>query len=169
MIDVRDGIFPTTVIDNEEEKDVPEALRNELEEERRLFYVGVTRAKNKLEIFDYEAIYGEKCETALFLRQLLGIQKNAKLRERAEKSKNDHTALSEKRIKPAREKAMSGQEITRLLSQYKTGMKVEHKTYGKGIIDELKPPICRILIDGGEIRSFDIVYCISNRLISICK
>lgn len=168
MIDVRDGIFPTTVIDNEEEKDVPEALRNELEEERRLFYVGVTRAKNKLEIFDYEAIYGEKCETALFLRQLLGIQKNAKLRERAEKSKN-HTALSEKRIKPAREKPMSGQEITKLLSQYKTGMKVEHKTYGKGVIDELKPPICRILIDGGEIRSFDIVYCISNRLISICK
>ena len=30
-----------------------ESQRNDLEEERRLFYVGVTRAKHNLAIFDY--------------------------------------------------------------------------------------------------------------------
>ena len=51
LIDVCDGIFPETVISNyrnAEETDI-----KAYEEERRLFYVGVTRAKNRLNIFSY--------------------------------------------------------------------------------------------------------------------
>jgi hypothetical protein len=140
----------------------------------------VTRAKNKLEIFDYESVYGEKCETASFVRHLLGIEKNAKLKARAEKSKKelspDFTSITEKTaktsVKATRKKIqtfMPDEQISTLVSQYRTGMRVEHKTYGKGTIEELRPPICRILVDGGEIRSFDIVYCINNSLISPCK
>lgn len=51
LIDVCDGIFPETVISNYRNAD--EADIKSYEEERRLFYVGVTRAKNRLNIFSY--------------------------------------------------------------------------------------------------------------------
>ena len=51
LIDVCDGIFPETVISNYRNAD--EADIKLYEEERRLFYVGVTRAKNRLNIFRY--------------------------------------------------------------------------------------------------------------------
>jgi DNA helicase-2/ATP-dependent DNA helicase PcrA len=50
LADVCDGIFPETVITNHNaDKD---AVRT-YEEERRLFYVGATRAKNRLFVFSY--------------------------------------------------------------------------------------------------------------------
>lgn len=169
LIDVRDGIFPSVVIDEQEENDIPDELQNELEEERRLFYVGVTRARKKLEIFDYEAAYGEKCETAVFTRQLLGINKNAKLKARAEKAsaaeKSVHL-LSAKRTSK-KDSALSEEHINSVLDNYKVGARINHRTYGKGVIQEIKSPICRILIDGGDIHSFDLIYCIKNGVISI--
>lgn len=51
LIDVCDGIFPETVISNYRNAD--EADIKTYEEERRLFYVGVTRAKNRLNVFSY--------------------------------------------------------------------------------------------------------------------
>lgn len=176
LIDVRDGIFPSTVIDEQDEADIPDSLREELEEERRLFYVGVTRAKKKLEIFDYEAAYGEKCETALFTRQLLGINKNTKHIEQKKEASalssdpgiiSIEKSVSTVKAKPQKiQKKQNEEDIKNMLRQYKVGMRINHRTYGTGIIEELKAPICRILIDGGDIRSFDIVYCLSNGLIS---
>ena len=169
LIDVRDGIFPSVVIDEREENDIPDELKNELEEERRLFYVGVTRAKKKLEIFDYEAAYGEKCETAVFTRQLLGINKNAKLKARAEKASASEKSvhfLSAKKISK-KDSAITDDQINSVLDNYKVGARINHRTYGKGVIQEIKSPICRILIDGGDIHSFDLIYCIKNGVISI--
>ena len=140
-----------------------------VEEERRLFYVGVTRARKKLEIFDYEAAYGEKCETAVFTRQLLGINKNAKLKARAEKAsaseKSVHFLSAKKTSK--KDSAMTDDQINSVLDNYKVGARINHRTYGKGVIQEIKSPICRILIDGGDIHSFDLIYCIKNGVISI--
>lgn len=49
LMDVVDGVFPEKVPKNP--KNMSRQERAEYEEERRLFYVGVTRAKNKLSIF----------------------------------------------------------------------------------------------------------------------
>ncbi|MBQ3183800.1 MAG: ATP-dependent helicase [Clostridia bacterium] len=51
LIDVCDGIFPETVISNYRNAD--ETDIKAYEDERRLFYVGATRAKNRLNIFSY--------------------------------------------------------------------------------------------------------------------
>ncbi len=51
LIDVCDGIFPESVITNYRNADEEDIKA--YEEERRLFYVGVTRAKNRLNIFSY--------------------------------------------------------------------------------------------------------------------
>ena len=53
LLDVKDGIFPETVI-----RDRKRASKDDIktyEEERRLFYVGATRAKNTLCIFDFKS------------------------------------------------------------------------------------------------------------------
>lgn len=51
LIDVYDGMFPETVVGNSSHFD-KDTVRL-YQEERRLFYVGVTRAKNKLCLFTY--------------------------------------------------------------------------------------------------------------------
>lgn len=50
LMDVADGIFPESV--PERGKDMDEKERETYEEERRLFYVGITRAKDMLSIFN---------------------------------------------------------------------------------------------------------------------
>ena len=49
LMDVVDGVFPENIPENP--KTMSRRERADYEEERRLFYVGVTRAKNKLSIF----------------------------------------------------------------------------------------------------------------------
>lgn len=62
MVDVNPQIFPNF-----------NATRGEaLEEERRLFYVGLTRAKSKLQILHAEFINGSYNPNALFVEELLG-------------------------------------------------------------------------------------------------
>ena len=51
MIDVINGVFPNKVIRNPEKASAQE--KKNYEEERRIFYVGITRAKDKLTIFKY--------------------------------------------------------------------------------------------------------------------
>ena len=51
MIDVINGVFPNKVIRNPEKATAQE--KKNYEEERRIFYVGITRAKDKLTIFKY--------------------------------------------------------------------------------------------------------------------
>ncbi len=173
LIDVRDGIFPASPVSEAEEDLLSESLRNELEEERRLFYVGVTRARKKLEIFDYEAAYGEKTETALFTRQLLGtgVKSDKKMPSSqtagAESDSRAKVLPVLKKSAGKSEKAKKEADILKQLKSFRPGMRISHRVYGDGVIEEIKPPICRILIDGGDIRSFDIVYCLANDIVKL--
>ena len=165
LIDVRDGILPSSSVCTEDEDDLTQSQRNDLEEERRLFYVGVTRAKHSLAVFDYEAAYGVKNETAAFTKQLFGIEsEKTKKPEKSEKTaslKISVKAESEKSKLKAKEDAAK-----KALKKFKPGTRITHRVYGTGVIEEINEPICRVLIDGGDIHSFDIVYCISNDIVS---
>ena len=68
LMDVIDGIFPDTVPEHIQRLKGKEL--EEYEEERRIFYVGVTRAKEELNIFS--------AGKSLFIRQLMGEQGNIK-------------------------------------------------------------------------------------------
>ncbi|WP_049962604.1 ATP-dependent helicase [Ruminococcus sp. HUN007] len=168
LIDVRDGIMPSSSVCGEDEEDMTESQRNDLEEERRLFYVGVTRAKHSLAIFDYEAAYGVKNETAAFTRQLFGIETDKKKKSQ----KSEKTSTLKIKAPSAADKAKvrkKEEDALKVLKKYKPGTRINHRVYGTGVIEEIKAPICRVLIDGGDIHSFDIVYCISNDIVSIAK
>ena len=60
LMDVVDGVFPEKIPENL--KTMSRRERADYEEERRLFYVGVTRAKNKLSIFklNQESVFCEE-------------------------------------------------------------------------------------------------------------
>lgn len=164
MIDVRDGIFPSVPIDEENEKDMPQNILDTLEEERRLFYVGVTRAKEKFEIFSYESEFGKACDTALFTRQLLKLDK-------PKKEKTDNTPLSTVKSKNILKEALVSRKKqiadskTINIKKYQKGDTIIHKTYGKAIIEEYIPPVCKIRLENGEQHSIDIEFCLKNNII----
>jgi DNA helicase-2/ATP-dependent DNA helicase PcrA len=63
LMDAKDGIFPENVIKNK--KAASQEEQKTFEEERRLYYVGVTRAKNQLHIFSFR-------DGCTFTRELIG-------------------------------------------------------------------------------------------------
>ncbi len=69
MIDLVDGEFPSssTIEAYEDGNFKP------LEEERRLFYVGMTRAKNLLDIITLDSVNNEKVESSRFIKELQEI------------------------------------------------------------------------------------------------
>lgn len=71
LIDVMQGILPCVA---KPESKKGEALE-EYEEEVRLFYVAITRAKNKLEILSYKTAYDEFVEESTFVSAIFGDKK----------------------------------------------------------------------------------------------
>ena len=61
LVDVNEGTIPHRKA----------SMEAELEEERRLFYVGMTRAKDRLHLFYVRERYGKRVEPSIFLEPLL--------------------------------------------------------------------------------------------------
>ncbi len=170
MIDVADGVFPSVPIKPDEEQMMPKNIIDDLEEERRLFYVGVTRAKKTFSIFSYEAAYGEKCNEAMFIQQLMGTKSMTPV------SKNRFPELcvsneSTSKLVLSKNKKQTQKTnknvIRQKCSAYMPGKKIKHKKYGIGTIEEMDYPVCKIKTGDDDIRSFDIEYCILNDLIEL--
>ena len=68
IMDVKDGVFPEKVVANR--KNATDEEIKTYEEERRIYYVAVTRAKYQLCIFDFK-------DSSTFNNQLLGINVNS--------------------------------------------------------------------------------------------
>ena len=67
IVDVNEGIMPYKKA----------ALPVELEEERRMFYVGVTRAKDRLHLYCSGKINGKEAEPSRFLEEIQSISSNS--------------------------------------------------------------------------------------------
>jgi DNA helicase-2/ATP-dependent DNA helicase PcrA len=67
IVDLFEGRFPLASSIAQAEK----GDRKALEEERRLFYVAVTRARKELEIVTAQRVYSEKVKPSRFIRELL--------------------------------------------------------------------------------------------------
>jgi DNA helicase-2/ATP-dependent DNA helicase PcrA len=125
IMDAKDGIFPETLI-----KDRDKATSDELrayEEERRLYYVGVTRAKNHLNIFSFK-------NKSIFTDELLGKNNKPVIRSHARKnillSKSAHSQIPEK-------KTVVESEYLNKLEEIKNSGHVKHKTFGEGKVISL--------------------------------
>ncbi len=187
LMDVIDGIFPQEIPDiSLKNKQIRKTCtgedRKELEtyeEERRIFYVGVTRAKNQLILFNY------KNEATSFIHQFMesyaAVKTYDKIRtaQASAKLPGSKQELREVRSKEAMNawkrknqsyyiKAKEGKSTTipkAFMIKLKPGNIIMHRTLGKGCITMMDDVKVRIKFDNGKESVFLISYLYQNRLI----
>ena len=159
LLDVMDGILPEKVLANPRM-----ASKEELEtyeEERRLFYVGVTRAKNQLNVFTTN-------KPSKFCSELLGkrnLRENQQKEYVGVKKWRDYSPAGTYGIKgkgmyhgygtvqgSQKQPGKSYQELADALGE---GMIVKHKKFGEGVIVDMEGEHIRIRF-GDNVKNMDL-------------
>ncbi len=141
LIDAVDGILPSS---NETE---------ELEEERRLFYVGATRAKKQLEFLCYENKFGEPSDTPFpFVSQFLG-------EEPKKQQEPERKPLSAKPFGPSKE------QVAAWMKDYIPGTEVTHKIFGRGLLTKREGAFATISFIETGIKKIDLATCLRQEKI----
>ncbi len=202
LIDSIDGIFPQVVPDIAWKSDaIKRAASGDdlrelevFEEERRLFYVGVTRAKNELCVFEY------KNEDMTFLNELLDrgyrhigksnvssgdagggyIRGDSSGFESGNHRRYD-TDFDSSRLRytistPLMYQKTKSSNVTRLhtggdyadfLSQLTNGIRVKHKKSGKGTITAIDARTVTIKFDSGRETTFQLHFLYEHELMEV--
>ena len=159
LLDVMDGILPEKVLANSRT-----ASKEELEtyeEERRLFYVGVTRAKNQLNVFTTN-------KPSKFCSELLGkrnLRENQQKEYAGIKKWGDYSPAGTYGIKgngmyhgygtghgSQKQPGKSYQELADALGE---GMVVKHKKFGEGVVVDMEGEHIRIQF-GDNVKNMDL-------------
>ncbi|MDS9472968.1 ATP-dependent helicase [Sporosarcina pasteurii] len=149
MIDLQKGIIPS----EEDEND-----KATLEEARRLFYVGMTRAKQRLELLSYREEDGKKKEDSRFLNEVRGILTNAAPKVHAKKQVKSPPVKSG--AIPINPKGIQNRK------DLVNGVEVVHRVFGKGTILEVEGQ--RLVIQfNKEQKEFDIETILQYRLLEL--
>ena len=139
LIDAVDGLLPSA--DEAEE----------LEEERRLFYVGATRAKKQLEFLCYENKFGEPSDASFpFVSQFLG-----------EEPKKE----PERKAQPAKPAGPSKEQIANWMKDYIPGTEVTHKIFGRGLLTKREGTFATISFMEVGIKKVDLTTCLRQEKI----
>ena len=158
LIDVVDGILPEQALQNPKR-----ASKEELqtyEEERRLFYVGVTRAKQQLILFTTN-------RESSFCREILGktfIQKNSTKVVSANKifsQANPYAQNTKSRMKPT-----TAEEYKKFKEQLGAGVLVKHKKFGDGVVVSMDEERVQILF-GEKLRNLDMRMLIQGGFLEV--
>ena len=153
LLDVMDGILPEKVLVNPRT-----ASKEELEtyeEERRLFYVGVTRAKNQLNVFTTN-------KPSKFCSELLGkrnLRENRQKEYAGIKKWGDYSPAETYGVKEngmyhgsQKQPGKSYQELADALGE---GMIVKHKKFGEGVVVDMEGDHIRIQF-GDNVKNMDL-------------
>lgn len=159
LLDVMDGILPEKVLANPRT-----ASKEELEtyeEERRLFYVGVTRAKNQLNVFTTN-------KPSKFCSELLGkrnLRENQQKEYAGIKKWGDYSPAGTYGIKgngmyhgygtghgSQKQPGKSYQELADALGE---GVIVKHKKFGEGVVVDMEGEHIRIQF-GDNVKNMDL-------------
>ena len=141
LIDAVDGLLPSA--DEDEE----------LEEERRLFYVGTTRAKKQLEFLCYENKFGEPSNAAFpFVSQFLG--------EEPKKPQEP-----ERKPLPAKPSGPSKEQLAAWMKDYIPGTEVTHKIFGRGLLTKREGNFATISFMEVGIKKVDLTTCLRQEKI----
>ena len=122
LMDVVNGVFPSKVI-RESNKSATAQDKRDFEEERRIFYVGMTRAKEKLTIFKYDD------KASAFVKELMGKENDGK-KKTADKPYGGVSLLKKDKVK---KKAVNVEVPDQLV----IGERVSQPKYGEGTITDV--------------------------------
>jgi len=149
-MDIADGILPRVVPARDGTAEPQEVAT--YEEERRLFYVGMTRAKKALSIFRFR-----KPELHSSFAQAIFPDKPP-IPKRAV-----NTKLASKAVwTPA-----VSQEITWIAKDYITGVRVSHKSFGSGRLIDKKGDVVTVHFDDGTEKLFSLTTALQMKQLSL--
>lgn len=141
VCDARDGILPS-LTEPQTAAHYTESELLTLEEERRTFYVAVTRAKKQLELVTYKTMFGEG---------------------NAEWSYVD-IIMSKRTPKPPREVLFTIDDM----QKYNVGTAISHKAYGNGVITEKHGDFIYVKFeDSPDPKKLSLYVCLRNSIIKI--
>ena len=166
LIDVADGILPESIPQN-----LHQASAEELkayEEERRLFYVGVTRAKDHLTLFTTNRpstfcseFLGKSSVTEEGRKNLMPVESRI---SRTFKQARPYAAVA-----GIRQTKASEELYFRLKEELGTGVIVEHKKYGEGVVTQLDDRLVHIMFQDDTLRMMDLKILANAGLLKVKK
>ncbi|MCM3086329.1 ATP-dependent helicase [Bhargavaea ginsengi] len=147
MVDLNEGTIPAA----EDVKD-PDMM----EEARRLFYVGMTRAKERLELINYSTDSGKDLTESRFISEVRGLQAIGRpVGQRREPGRQP---------KRRRSAADHNPDAISDRGAFVPGLRVRHKVFGNGQVEEIRGD--RILVKfAKQEKELDIGMCISRGLL----
>ncbi len=151
IIDAKDGIFPSAP----ERRYMTSEERATLEEERRLFYVAITRARKSLRIIHCEKEFGTPQEQGQFLRECTEIP--------AAKGRASVLRAVPKPSSKSPKKANAPD-----LSPYTKGTHIIHIKYGEGEIMHVEKDEATIVFtETGLVNRFKLDVCVKRKFIRL--
>lgn len=136
---------------------------NEVEEEARMFYVGATRARHRLELIVPNEFNGLKLQESTFVKIYEGLGEDGTPREPVIETVAEKTM---QKVHYASEAAIKSKKTN--LSQIHAGSKITHTTYGKGIVNEMSASgVLTITFENGQTKRFLKRACEENGVINI--
>jgi len=137
LLDLVEGVIP----ERETIKAAQSGKKELLEEERRLFYVGMTRAKQHLTLCSMDYYNNKRVKASRFIREVSLVMKG----------KNPEEVIQK--------------EALTLQSDLVAGLVIQHKTFGEGIIAKEDGNVILVRFTDGSQRSFMKDICEKQKLI----
>ena len=157
LCDCKTGILPSEELPDGKKILVEEELHT-LEEERRLFYVGTTRAKKRLELITWEKEFDVPVENGF---DFVEVFLNGEKKHRKVTVFRSHLP-EPMQISPK----YSDKELEAMMKSYSVGVAIRHKTFGDGVIISENGDFVVVSFARFQIpKRLELKVCISNDLI----
>lgn len=127
LMDVINGVFPNRII--RDFKSATPQEKRDYEEERRIFYVGLTRAKDRLALFKYADA------PSVFVGELFPKESKAKAKTKASSGKRENVLTKPTPLLRKKKNAVTtGEDVPENLI---IGERISQKRYGNGVITDV--------------------------------
>ncbi|WPS85693.1 ATP-dependent helicase (plasmid) [Brevibacillus halotolerans] len=148
MIDLVDGVIPS----KEMIKDYKDGKTEEMEEEVRLFYVGITRARYALELLSYKRKDEEYLQESIFVKDVKGIM-----------FPNQSSSKPDKKVK--RDQASINPKAYKQIKEIVIGDRVRHSTFGIGFVENVDSQMVGLRFKGIGIKRLATSVCMEKGLL----
>lgn len=146
LCDCQNGILPSVTVPSVGQRFSAQEKKLR-EEDRRLFYVGVTRAKRELELITWKMAFGEESEGWDFIRTFLSVHPQKKREKLLEKAERPTISEGE-------------------MASYSEGTAVHHKLFGDGVVIGRKGTTVQIRFARFPLpKKLDLRVCLEQRIL----
>ena len=150
VIDLIEGVIPSVKLDDVSSKE-DKSLKEEYEEEVRLFYVAMTRAITNLELLTYSSRFEKKVEISTFYHQIDALINPNKVKEKDRvKEKSVDIQLNPNSIQDP--------------SIIQNGLVIHHRVFGEGTIQSNTGGVITIQFNS-QLKKFELATCIKYGLL----